>query len=102
MKDLGAVKQISGMEIQRDKKNGKLWLTQQKYVEKILIRFSKNNLKPVQIPLASHFNISSGLCPSNEEEKGFMSPVSYASREFDVCNEMVIISHVIVFFSRHI
>jgi len=28
MKDLGAQKQILGMEIHRDKKNGKLWLSQ--------------------------------------------------------------------------
>jgi hypothetical protein len=54
MKDLGAIKQILGM-IHRDKKNGKLWLLQQKYVEKILMRFSMNNVKPVHIPLASHF-----------------------------------------------
>jgi hypothetical protein len=69
MKDLGATKQILGMEIHRDRKNGKLWLSQQKYVEKILMRFGMNNVKPVQIPLASHFKISSGLCPSNDEEK---------------------------------
>jgi hypothetical protein len=28
MKDLGATKQILGMEIHRDRKNGKLWLSQ--------------------------------------------------------------------------
>jgi hypothetical protein len=39
MKDLGATKQILGMEIFRDKRNGKLWLSQEKYVEKILLRF---------------------------------------------------------------
>ena len=35
MKDLGAAKHILGMEIHRDKKNGKLWLSQWKYVEKL-------------------------------------------------------------------
>eukprot|EP00253_Pinus_taeda_P009951 PITA_09951 len=38
MKDLGAARQILGMEIFRDRSNGKLWLSQQKYVEKILLR----------------------------------------------------------------
>jgi hypothetical protein len=57
------------MEIHRDRKNGKLWLSQQKYVEKILMRFDMNNVKHVQIPLASHFKFSSGLCPSNGKEK---------------------------------
>jgi hypothetical protein len=36
MKDIGAAKQILGMEIHRNKKNGKIWLSQQKFVEKIL------------------------------------------------------------------
>jgi hypothetical protein len=75
MKDLGATKQILGMEILRDRKNGKLWLSQQKYVEKILLRFGMNNVKPVSIPLASHFKLSSSLCPSTDEEKEYMSRV---------------------------
>ena len=36
MKDLGELKQMLGMEIHRDMKNGKLWLSQQKYVDKIV------------------------------------------------------------------
>eukprot|EP00253_Pinus_taeda_P022944 PITA_22944 len=40
MKDLGVARQILGMEIFRDKRNGKLWLSQQKYIEKILLRFA--------------------------------------------------------------
>jgi hypothetical protein len=55
MKDLGATKQILGIEIHKDKKHGKLWLSQQKYVEKILMIFGMNNVKPINIPLASHF-----------------------------------------------
>jgi hypothetical protein len=31
MKDLGATKHILSMEILRDRMNGKLWLSQQKY-----------------------------------------------------------------------
>jgi hypothetical protein len=33
------------------------------------MRFGMNHVKPVNIPLASHFKLSSGLCPSNKEEK---------------------------------
>jgi hypothetical protein len=47
MKDLGATKKILGMEIFRDKRNGKLWFSQQKYVENILSRFGMNNVKLV-------------------------------------------------------
>ena len=73
MKDLGAARQILGMDILRDKSNGKLWLSQKKYIEKILLRFGMNNVKPVSVPLASHFKISSSLCPNTNEEKEYMS-----------------------------
>jgi hypothetical protein len=89
MKDLGAAKQILGMEIHRVRKNGKLWLSQQKYVEKILMIIGMNKVKPVQIHLASHFNISSVLCFSNDEENGYMSRVPYA-------NAMEILMYVMV------
>jgi hypothetical protein len=105
MKDLGATKQILGMEIHRDKKNGKLWLSQQKYVEKILMRFGMNNVKPIQIPLASHFKLSSSLCPSNDEEKDYMSRVPYANAVGSLMYAMVStrpnISHAVGVVSRY-
>jgi hypothetical protein len=39
MKYLGGARKILGMEIFRDRRNGKIWLSQQKHVEKILSRF---------------------------------------------------------------
>ena len=33
MKDLGAAKKILGMEIERDRNGGKLYLTQKSYIE---------------------------------------------------------------------
>ena len=69
MKDLGATNQILGMQIHIDRKNGKMWLSQKKYVEKILQRFGMNKVKRINIPLASHFKLSSGLSPKNDEEK---------------------------------
>ena len=45
MKDLVPTKQILGMEIFRDKRNGKIWFSQQNYVENILLRFGMNNVK---------------------------------------------------------
>ena len=58
MKDLGAVKQILGMRIIRDKANGTLKLSQAKYVKKILSRFNMNEANPVSTPLGSHFKLS--------------------------------------------
>ena len=77
MKDLGVAKHILGMEIHRDRKNGKLWLSQQKYAEKIIEKFGMNNVKPVNVPLASHFKLSSDLSPRTNEEKKYMSRVPY-------------------------
>ena len=56
-----------------------LVFSQEKYVEKILVRFEMHKAKPVNVPLASHFNLSSGLCPCNVEEKDYMSRVPYAN-----------------------
>eukprot|EP00253_Pinus_taeda_P033838 PITA_33838 len=79
MKDLGAARQILGMEIFRDRSNGKLWLSQQKYIDKILLRCGMNNVKPVSVPFASHFKLSSSLCPNTDEEKDYISQIPYAN-----------------------
>ena len=34
MKDLGSTSQILGIKISKDKMNGKLWLSQESYIEK--------------------------------------------------------------------
>ena len=69
MKGLGAARQILGMEIFIDGSNCKLWLSQQKYIEKIILRFGMNNVKPVSVPLTSHFKLSSSLCPKQMKKR---------------------------------
>ena len=63
MKDLGAAKKILGMEILRDRVAGRLSLSRKGYIDKVLRRFNMQNAKPVTIPLATHFRLSSTLCP---------------------------------------
>ena len=58
MKNLGAAKKILGMEIHRDQGNGRLWLTQRSYLEKIVELFGMGNAKVVSTPLANHFKMS--------------------------------------------
>jgi ATP-binding cassette subfamily B (MDR/TAP) protein 1 len=53
MKDLGAVKQILGMRIIRDKDKDILKLLETKYVKKVLSRFNMDNAKPVSTPIIS-------------------------------------------------
>lgn len=79
MKDLGPAKQILGMEIARDRKSRKMWLSQEKYIERVLERFNMNHAKPVSTPLASQFNLSKRDCPKTEKEKASMSFIPYSS-----------------------
>ena len=78
MKDLGAAKQILGMRILRDRKNKKLWLSQEKYIEKVPERFNMGSSKPVSTQLAGHFKLSSKQCPTSEKDKEEMKKVPYA------------------------
>ena len=79
MKDLGDAKQILGIEINKDGRNGKFRFSEEKYVEKLLERFEMNKANCVNVPLCSHFKISSILCPSSVEEKDYISHLPYAN-----------------------
>ena len=79
MKDLGAKTKILGIEIHKDKRNGKLIFSHEKCVEKILVRFKMNKAKPVNVTLVSHFKLSSSLCPNSVDENDYMSHVSYVN-----------------------
>ena len=63
MKDLGAAKQILGMRITRDRKNHKLTLSQNEYIQKVLKIFNMQNEKPFSTPFASHFKHNKEMCP---------------------------------------
>ena len=81
------------MEICRDKHDVNIWLSQQEHVKNILRKFSMNNMKLVDIPLAFHFNCSLILCPNNKDEKDYISRISYVSRNFNVCDGMINIKY---------
>ena len=104
MKDLGSAKCIFGMEILRDRKARKLWLSQERYIERMLERFNMKNSKPFSTTLDGHFKLSKRLCPSTEKEKGEMSVISYLSIVGSLMYAMVCtppdISHVVVVVSR--
>lgn len=58
MKDLGYAMKILGMEIRRNISKGIMFLSQEKYLKKVLETFDMSKSKPVQLPLASHFRLS--------------------------------------------
>lgn len=68
MKDLGPAKQILGMKVS-DRESRNLWLSQEKYIEKILDKFNMKNAKPVETPFAGHFKLSFTQGALNEKEK---------------------------------
>jgi len=63
----------------RDRKNKRLWLSQEKYIKKVLDRFNMKDAKPVSTPLVAHFKLSTELCPSDDKEKEEMRRIPYAS-----------------------
>ncbi|RVW73359.1 Retrovirus-related Pol polyprotein from transposon TNT 1-94 [Vitis vinifera] len=79
MKDLGSARQILGIKISRNKTNGKLWLSQESYIEKVLGKFNMGKAKPMSSSLGSHLKLSSKQSPSSEKEKKEMRKVPYAS-----------------------
>lgn len=104
MKDPGPARQILGMHIRRDRKAIKLWLSQEKYVERVLERFYMKNAKPVWTPLGSHFKLSKMTCPSKEEDKERMAKVPYSSMVGSLMYAMVCtrpyIAHAVGVVSR--
>ena len=77
MKDLGSTKHVLGMKISRYKKNKKLWLSQESYIEKVLERFNICKVKAVYSPLARHLKLISEQCPTSEKDMKEMNKVPY-------------------------
>ncbi|KAK3003592.1 hypothetical protein RJ639_018169 [Escallonia herrerae] len=66
MKDLVQTCHILGMQIVRDRKTKMLWLSQQKYIKRVLERFNMNDAKPVSTPFANHFKLRKKSCSKEE------------------------------------
>jgi len=71
-------------------------------VERVLEKFGMNNVKPVKLPLASHFKLSLVLSHRTNEEKKYISHVPYenvignllyvmASRRLDISHEVGVV-----------
>lgn len=79
MKELEEAKRILGIDIIRDRKNGILKLSQEDYALKMLKHFGMSSCKPVNVPLANQFKLSSLQSPVTAEEKQQMSSIPYTS-----------------------
>ncbi|KAL8115253.1 hypothetical protein AgCh_021912 [Apium graveolens] len=103
MKDMGAAKQILVMSIIRDRTEGTLKLSQENYVEKLLQKFSVQDVKTRSIPLVSHFNLTRKQSPKTNEGKKDMAKVTYASAVGGLMKRALGSSQVVVtLLERHI
>ena len=104
MKDLGSAKQILDMKISHDRKNRKLWLSQESYIEKVLERFNMSKAKVVCSPLVGHLRLRSKQCSTSEKDMKEMSKVPYASVDGSLMYAMVCtrldIAHAVGIVSR--
>nr|GFB12057.1 retrovirus-related Pol polyprotein from transposon TNT 1-94 [Tanacetum cinerariifolium] len=74
MKDLGAAKKILGMEICHDRKAGRLWVSQEKCIEKVLQAFFS-----ISTPLVAHFKLDWSTVPGTDKEVKYMKTIPYSS-----------------------
>lgn len=105
MKGLGAAQRILGMDIQRDREKGELWLVQHDYIQKRLKRFQMHESIEVSVHIASHFKLSTRQSPVTEAEQKEMDQVPYANIVGSILYTMMCtrqdIAHVVSFVSRY-
>ena len=93
------------MRITRDRKNRKLTLSQNEYIQKVLKIFNMHNAKPVTTPFTSHFKLSKEMCLKTQEVVDYMSKFSYASAVGSLMYAMVCtrldIAHAVGVVSRY-
>ncbi|XP_059301795.1 retrovirus-related Pol polyprotein from transposon TNT 1-94 [Lycium ferocissimum] len=85
MKDLGHAKQILGMRITRSRDERKLYLSQERYIERVLERFNMKNAKWVSTPLPGHRNEQRDVSYNNggKRENG-QDSLFLCRRKFDI------------------
>ena len=79
MKDMGLAKQILGMHIVWDQMKKLLWLSQKKYVTKLLQSFSMTDAKLVGEKVSTNCTISGKQSLKTKADKAEMIKIPYAS-----------------------
>lgn len=79
MNDVGEAKKILGIDIIRSRQLGELFLTQKRYLHKVLERFGMEDSKSVNTPIAAHFKLSEDQSPTSEKEKREVQKTEYAN-----------------------
>ena len=79
MNDLGEANFILGIKLRGDCKNKMLGITQARYIDKVLERFSMQNSKKGLLPFRHGVPLSDDQMPKTQEEENMMRQVPYAS-----------------------
>ena len=78
MKDLGPARQILGMHIIWDQTKKLLWLSEEKYVTKVLQRFNMSDVKMVRSTLPANYKLLEKQSPKTKKEKSEMMKIPYS------------------------
>ena len=79
MKDLGEASYILGIKIYRDRSKRMLGLSQSRYIDLVLKRFSMEESKRGYLPMSQGIHLSKKMSPKTPEERNRMSSIPYAS-----------------------
>ena len=79
LKDLGEANFILGIKLWRDRKNKMLGLSQARYIDKVLERFSMQNSKKGLLPFRHGVPLFDDQRPKTQKEVDMMRQVPYAS-----------------------
>jgi hypothetical protein len=66
MKDLGEASYILGIEIHRDRKNGVLGLSQNEYLEKVLLKYNMHKSNSTPAPIVKGDSFGQFQWPKNQ------------------------------------
>ena len=75
--DLGSLTWLLGIAVTRDRHNRTLSLSQQSYIDSILIRSNLGDLSPRAMPMDPTLMLSKAQCPTTADEIAYMRKVPY-------------------------
>ncbi len=77
MTDLGPISWLLGISVARNRKNRTITLSQQSYIDSILVRFNLMDTKPLSIPMDPNISFSKNDCPTTPDEVARMRRIPY-------------------------
>jgi len=77
MKDIGPARFVLGMQISRDRSNGKLWIDQEPYIRDMLHRFNMEDCNPIRTPCDENQRLTKDMSPKDDKELDEMKNVPF-------------------------